>query len=114
MVDSNHDLPITCQAKALNISRGAVYYQPRPGSPEDLAIMRRIDEPQLNYPFSGGRMLHDLLAREVVSICRRHFATLIKRMGNEASFRRLNTSKPAPGLKIYPYLSCGVTVERAN
>ena len=76
--------------------------------------MRRIDELQLNYPFSGGRMLRDLLAREVVSICRRHVATLIKCMGIEAIYRRLNTSKPAPGLKIYPYLLRGVTVERAN
>ncbi len=114
MIDRKHDLPITRQAKALNISRGAVYYQPRPVSPEDLAIMRRIDELHLNYPFAGGRMLRDLLAREGVSIGRRHVATLMKRMGIEAIYRRPNTSKPAPGHKIYPYLLRGVTVERAN
>ncbi len=114
MIDRKHDLPITRQAKALNISRGAVYYQPRPVSPEDLAIMRRIDELHLNYPFAGGRMLRDLLAREGVSIGRRHVATLMKRMGIEAIYRRPNTSKSAPGHKIYPYLLRGVTVERAN
>ncbi len=114
MIDRNHDLPITRQAKALNISRGAVYYQPRPVSPEDLAIMRRIDELHLDHPFAGGRMLRDLLAREGVSIGRRHVATLMKRMGIEAIYRRPNTSKPAPGHKIYPYLLRGVTVERAN
>ena len=45
---------------------------------------------------------------------RRHVATLMKRMGIEAIYRRRNTSKPAPGHKIYPYLLRGVTVERPN
>lgn len=41
MIDRNHKLPVVRQAKALNISRGSVYYTPRPVSPEDLALMRR-------------------------------------------------------------------------
>ncbi|MEY9278817.1 hypothetical protein ABIA03_000009 [Bradyrhizobium yuanmingense] len=41
MIDREHDLPISKQAKALNISRGSVYYLPRPVSPDDLALMRR-------------------------------------------------------------------------
>jgi putative transposase len=44
MIDTTHDLPISRQAKLLNISRGTVYYKPRPVSPEDLRLMRRIDE----------------------------------------------------------------------
>ena len=44
MIDRTHALPIVRQAKALNISRGSVYYKPRPVSAEDLALMRRIDE----------------------------------------------------------------------
>lgn len=114
MIDRKHDLSLTRQAKALNISRGAVYYKPRPVSAEDLAIMRRIDELHLDYPFAGSRMLRDLLGRESVLIGRRHVATLMKRMGIEAIYRRPNTSKPAPGHKIYPYLLRGVTIERAN
>jgi len=47
MIDRTHVLPISRQAKVLNISRGAVYYQPRPVSPKDLRVMRRIDELQL-------------------------------------------------------------------
>jgi putative transposase len=113
MIDRTHDLPIS-QAKALNISRGAVYYKPRPVSEEDLKIMRRLDELHLEHPFMGARMLRDMLAREGVSIGRRHVATLMKRMGIVAIYRRPNTSKPAPGHKIYPYLLRGVKVERAN
>ena len=64
--------------------------------------MRRIDELHLDYPFAGSRMLRDLLRGEGVAIGRQHVATLMKRMGIEAIYRRPNTSKPAPGHKIYP------------
>ncbi len=114
MIDRAHDLPIARQAKALNISRGSVYYLPRPVSVADLAIMRRIDELHLDYPFAGSRMLRDLLNREGVEIGRRHVATLMKRMGIEAIYRRPNTSKPAPGHKIYPYLLRKLKIERPN
>ena len=114
MIDRTHDLPISRQAKALNISRGAVYYNPRSVSPEDLRLMRRIDELHLERPFAGARMLRDFLEREGIPVGRRHVATLMKRMGIEAIYRRPNTSKPTPGHKIYPYRLRSVTVERPN
>ena len=64
MIDRDHDLPITRQAKALSLSRGAAYYKPRSVPPADLALMRRFDELHLNYPFAGARMLRDMLGRE--------------------------------------------------
>ena len=114
MIDRDHQLPITRQAKVLSLSRSGVYYKPRPVSPDDLAIMRRIDEVHLERPFAGSRMLRDILNRDGVAICRRHVATLMKRMGIEAIYRKPNTSKPAPGHKIYRYLLRGVKAERAN
>jgi putative transposase len=114
MIDRQHDLSITKQAKALNISRGSVYYQPRPVSAADLAVMRRMDELHLELPFAGSRMLRDLLNVEGVVIGRRHVAALMKRMRIEAIYRKPNTSKPAPGHKIYPYLLRNVPVIRPN
>ena len=114
MIDRTHDLSISRQAKALNISRGAAYYNPRPVSAEDLEIMRRLDELHLDHPFMGARMLRDMLNREGVSIGRRHVATLMKRMGIEAIYRRPNTSKPAPGHKIYPYLLRKLKIDKPN
>jgi len=76
--------------------------------------MRRMDELHLEFPFAGSRMLRDLLNKEGVEIGRRHVATLMKRMGIEALYRKPNTSKPAPGHKIYPYLLRGMTVDRPN
>ena len=114
MIDREHDLPISRQAEALGVSRGAVYYKPRPTSTEDFRIMRRLDELHLDYPFAGSRMLRDFLNREGVSLGRRHVTSLMKRIGIAAIYRRPNTSKPAPGHKIYPYLLRGVKIERAD
>ena len=114
MIDRNHDLPVSRQAKALNLARSTVYYKPRPVSAEDLALMRRLDELHLDYPFAGARMLRALLRRDGALVGRRHVATLMKRIGIEAIYRRPSTSKPAPGHNIYPYLLRGVTIERPN
>ena len=114
MIDREHDLPLTRQAKALGISRSSVYYPPRPVPAADLGIMRRMDELHLEFPFAGSRMLRDLLNQEGIDIGRRHVSTLMKRMGLEALYRKPNTSKPTPGHKIYPYLLRGVNVDRPN
>ena len=114
MIDREHELPLTRQAEVLQLSRSGLYYRPRLVSPADLAVMRRIDELHLDYPFAGNRMLRDLLRAEGIGIGRQHVATLMRRMGIEAIYRRPNTSKPAPGHKIYPYLLRSVAVERPN
>ena len=114
MIDRDHDLAITKQAEALNISRGSVYYLPRPVSAADLALMRRIDELHLELPFAGSRMLRGLLAAEGCKTGRRHVKTLMKRMGIEALYRRPRTTKPEPGHKIHPYLLRGMTITRPN
>ena len=114
MIDREHDLPITKQAEALNISRGSVYYLPRPVSAADLAIMRRLDRLHLEFPFAGSRMLRGLLAAEGCKIGRRHVKTLMRRMGIEALYRRPRTTKPEPGHKIYPYLLRGMAITRPN
>jgi putative transposase len=114
MIDRSHTLPVTRQAQQLGISRGSVYYLPQPVSPADLAIMRRIDELHMAYPFAGSRMLRDLLGREGVKVGRLHVATLMKRMAIAAIYRRPNTSKRAPGHKIYPYLLRKLAVRRPN
>jgi putative transposase len=114
MIDRSHALPITKQAQVLGISRGSVYYRPRRVLAADLGIMRRMDELHLEFPFAGSRMLRDLLAQEGIAIGRRHVATLMKRMGIEAIYRKPHTSKPALGHKIYPYLLRGMKVDRPN
>lgn len=114
MIDHEHGLPITKQAEVLNISRGSVYYLPRPVPERDLAIMRRLDALHMDYPFAGARMLCGLLNGEGLPVGRKHVGSLMKKMGISALYRKPNTSKPEPGHKIYPYLLRQTKVERAN
>jgi putative transposase len=114
MIDRNHDLPLVRQAELLRLSRSKLYYEPRPVPAAELAIMRRIDELHLDYPFAGSRMLRDLLRGEGIAIGRELVATMMRRMSIEALYRRPNTSKPADGHKIFPYLLRGLGVERPN
>jgi putative transposase len=114
MIDRTHDLSISKQAEVLNISRGSVYYLPRPVPKTELAIMHRLDRLHLEYPFAGSRMLRGLLAAEGCKIGRRHVRTLMRRMGIEALYRRPRTTRPEPGHKIYPYLLRGIEITRSN
>ena len=84
MIDRSHALSLARQAEELGISRGSLYYQPEPVSAADLALMRRMDELHLAYPFAGSRMLRDLLLAEGFTVGRLHVSTLMKRMGIEA------------------------------
>jgi putative transposase len=76
--------------------------------------MRRLDELHLNYPFAGSRMLRGLLWQQGLEVGRRHIKTLMRKMGIEAIYRKPNTSKPAPGHRIYPYLLGNIAVTRPN
>ena len=115
LVDSIVGAPsVRAQCRLLNVSRSGYYYQACPESPENLRLMRRIDELHLELPFAGSRMLRDLLLQEGIKVGRLHVATLMKKMAIEAIYRRPNTSKPAPGHKIYPYLLRKLPIVRPN
>ena len=114
MIDRDHKLPLARQAKAVGISRGSIYYRPRSVGEAGLGLMRRIDELHLEYPFAGSRMMRGLLRQEGLSSGRRHIATLMRRMGIEALYRKPNTSRRRPGHTVYPYLLRGLEVSRPN
>ena len=114
MIDRNHALPIARQAELVGISRGGVYYLPRAASAADQQLMKRIDALNLAHPFAGSRMLRDMLHREGLQVGRRHVATLMRRMGIEALYRKPNTSKKHPTHKVYAYLLRGLKIDRAN
>jgi len=114
MIERGSEVPVTRQAELLGLSRSSVYYTPRPLPERDLLLMRRIDELHLELPFYGSRKLAEQLQREGHEVGRRHVATLMRRMGIEALYRRPRTSLPARGAAIYPYLLTGLAIERPN
>ena len=114
MITPDHKLPIAQQCKILELARSTAYYQPRPVSDADLALMRCIDELHLEYPFAGARLLRDILNREGHKTGRKHVATLMRRMGIEAIYRKPNTSKRHPAHAVYPYLLRNMSITRSN
>ena len=102
------------QCELLDLCRSSLYYRPKPVSPADLRLMRRIDELHLAHPFLGARRLARMLQREGVEVGRRHVGSLMRLMGIEAIYRKKRTSLPGKGHKIYPYLLGGVAIERPN
>ncbi len=114
MIDRGSEVAVKRQAELLDLSRSSVYYTPRALSERDLRLMRRLDELHLQLPFYGSRKLAAQLRREGHEVGRRHVATLMRRMGIEALYRRPRTSIPARGAAIYPYLLSGLAIERPN
>ena len=102
------------QCKLVSISRSGFYYTPTGESPANLALMRRIDELYLKYPFYGSRQMARHLGREGVTAGRHRVRRLMRLMGLAAIYRKPRTSDPTPAHRVYPYLLTGMAIERAN
>jgi putative transposase len=107
-------MPITRQCQLLGLSRSSVYYRPVPASEEDLAIMRRLDELHLCYPFFGVRKLTAMLNREGIVVGHKRVRRLIRGMGIFALYRRPRTTVPMEGHRVFPYLLAGMEITRPN
>ena len=115
MIDRDHQqMSLVRQCTLLNVSRASLYYRPVPTKTEDLELMARMDHQYLKTPFYGSRKMKAWLMREGYLVSRKKVRRLMRLMGLEAIYRRPNTSKPAPGHRIYPYLLKGVEVNRVD
>ncbi len=107
-------LSLSRQCKILSISRSSFYSPPKGESAENLALMRRIDELFLKYPFYGSRQMSRHLRRDGVCIGRHLVRRLMRLMGLEAIYQAPRTSDPHPAHRIYPYLLKGMGIDRPN
>lgn len=98
----------------MEISRSGFYYEPVPESPENLAVMRRLDELHLEYPVYGSRRLSVLLQREGREVNRKRVARLLRLMGVEAIYPQRSLSRPGEGHRIYPSLLEGLEISGPN
>ena len=115
MLDREHDvLSIRRQCTLLSVARSGVYRPAPADDADDLALMRRIDELFMRFPFLGSRRLAVMLSEAGVRVNRKRVQRLMRRMGIAALGPKPNTSKPAPGHKIFPYLLRGMTIDRLN
>lgn len=114
MIDRTSRLSIKRQCAILELPRSTAYYKPFELSEADHALMRRIDELHLAYPFAGSRMLTGMLKQAGHEVGRRHVRTLMRKMGIEAVYRKPNTSRRHEENKVYPYLLRDLAIVRAN
>ena len=114
IVPDRPGLSLSRQCRLVSISRSSFYYAPRGESPENLALMRRIDELFLQCPFYGSRQMLLQLRREGLSVGRHRIRRLMRLMGLEAIYQAPRTSAPHPAHRIYPYLLRDMAVERPD
>src|SRR5476651_2814854 len=93
-------LSIVTQCRLLKIARSTLYYQSVPANPDDLAVMRRIDELHLEYPFYGSRRMAVVLRDDGWVVNRKRAQRLMRVMGLEAIYQKPNTSRPHPDHKV--------------
>jgi putative transposase len=114
MIDRTHPLSVSRQAELLNISRGAVYYLPKPTSQRDLAIMNAIDKLHLDFPFMRSRQLGRALRAQGYAVGRLNVRTLMRKMGISALAPQPGTSQRNPQHKVFPYLLRQLPINRSN
>ena len=114
MIERDGPLSLSRQCALLGVSRSSQYYRPKGESAEDLALMRRMDELHMAYPFYGSRQLMRHLRREGVAAGRHRIRRLMRLMGMEAIYRRPRTSVVSPEHRVFPYLLRGLTISRAD
>ena len=113
----DHDdpvLPVAAQCGLLKVARSTLYYQPIPADTGELAVMRRIDELHLEYPFYGSRRMAVVLRDDGWVVNRKRTQRLMRLMGLEAIYQKPNTSRSHPDHKVYPYLLRGLIIDRPN
>ncbi|MGH6939751.1 IS3 family transposase [Hypericibacter sp.] len=115
MIEPRHPgLSLSRQCRLLSIGRSSFYYTPIGASLENLALMRRIDELFLKYPFYGSRQMVFQLRREGIEVGRHRVRRLMRLMGLQAIYQAPRTSTPHPAHRVYPYLLRDMTVERPD
>jgi putative transposase len=114
MVDRTAPLSIRRQCELLRVSRSGIYYEPEPTSDEELALMRRIDELHLKFPFYGSRKMTEVLKAEGQAVNRKRIQRLMRQMDLEALVPKPGTSRPGHQHPVYPYLLRGLRIERPN
>jgi len=97
------------QCELLGLARSSCYYQPAGESPENLALMRAIDELYLARPYFGSRRM-----AEQFGVGRERVQRLMRLMGISAVYPKRRTTRPAAGHKVYPYLLQNVAIERPD
>lgn len=110
----NPEISVREQCRILGFQRSGIYYEPQPETPQNLRIMRLLDEEHLRHPASGSRQLINFLEGEGIDVNRKRIQRLMRKMGIEGISPKRRTTMAAAGHQVYPYLLRGLKIERPN
>jgi putative transposase len=114
LVDPTAPGSLRQQCQWIGLHRSAYYYQPVAPDLEDLLLMRLLDEQYLLTPYYGYRKMQLVLAQAGYHVNHKRVRRLMQVVGIETIYAKINTSKPAVGHRIYPYLLRGLTIFRVH
>lgn len=121
MIDTTHPtLSIARQCELIGLSRASYYRSLEitvgisTETPENLNLMRLIDEEYTRHPFYGSRSICTYLRRQGYKINRKRVQRLMRLMGLVSVEPKPNTSKRNKQHKTYPYLLKGLLINRPN
>jgi putative transposase len=111
---SQSEFPIKVQAELLGLNRTALYYEPVPPSPQEIALKHRIDELYTESPFYGSRRITACLKREGHLVNRKQVQRHMREMGIEGIAPKPRLSQASPGHQVFPYLLKGLRIKQPN
>ena len=114
LIDPSAPGSLRQQCQWVGLHRSAHYYQPTAVHAEDLLLMRLLDEQYLQTPYYGYRKMQRVLAQAGYQVNHKRVRRLMQVVGIETIYAKMNTSKPAIGHRIYPYLLRGLTIDRIH
>ena len=114
MIEPSQQPSISRQCEMLGICRSSYYYRAKPIKPDDLKLMRQIDEMYLQDPTLGSRSISRQFKRQGQKVNRKRIQRLMRLMGLEAIYPKPRTSRPHPQHRVYPYLLRDLTINRPN
>lgn len=115
LIDINHQkLSINRQCELLEVSKGALYYTPKPIDAYTLCLMDLIDRQHTKTPFYGSRRLVAYLKSISYNVNRKRVQRLMQVMRIEAIYPKPQLSRRDKTHKIYPYLLRGVRIEKPD
>ena len=116
-IQADKELSITRQCELLSLPRSSYYRpigDPSKVSPDDLDLMRLIDEEYTRHPFYGSRKIKVWLKRQGYNVNRKRVQRLMRKMGIQSIAPKPKTSAPRKDHIIYPYLLKGMKINRPN
>lgn len=114
LVDSADRMSVRQQCQLLGISRASVYYAPRGEKPENLAILRLMDEHFLEEPTAGVLTMQSMLVEHGYQVGYERVRRLMRLANLYPIYPRKHLTVLGQQKYVHPYLLRDLVIDRPN